>query len=32
VRISGCEDWKIASDGLIADSNGHYDAQEWIDK
>jgi SnoaL-like domain len=40
VRISGCEDWKtgrledwkIGSDGLIADSNGHYDAQEWIDK
>jgi hypothetical protein len=32
VRISGFEDWKIESDGLIADSNGHYDAQEWIDK
>jgi SnoaL-like polyketide cyclase len=29
VRISGYEDWKIGSDGLIADSRGHYDAQEW---
>ena len=29
VRISGYEDWKIGSDGLIADSKGHYDAQEW---
>jgi len=29
VRISGYEDWKIGSDGLIADSNGHYDAQDW---
>jgi len=29
VRISGYEDWKIGSDGLIADSQGHYDAQDW---
>ena len=29
VRISGYEDWKIAADGLIADSSGHYDAQDW---
>jgi hypothetical protein len=29
VRISGFEDWKIGSDGLIADSKGHYDAQDW---
>jgi hypothetical protein len=29
VRISGYEDWKIGSDGLIADSKGHYDAQDW---
>jgi len=29
VRISGYEDWKIASDGLIADSKGHYDVQDW---
>jgi hypothetical protein len=29
VRISGYEDWKIGPDGLIADSKGHYDAQEW---
>jgi hypothetical protein len=29
VRISGYEDWKIGSDGLIADSKGHYDARDW---
>jgi len=29
VKISGYEDWKIGSDGLIADSKGHYDAQDW---
>jgi uncharacterized protein (TIGR02246 family) len=29
VRISGYEDWTIGPDGLIADSRGHYDAQEW---
>lgn len=29
VRISGYEDWKIGPDGLIAESKGHYDAQEW---
>jgi hypothetical protein len=29
VRISGYEDWKIAPDGLIADSKGHYDAHDW---
>jgi uncharacterized protein (TIGR02246 family) len=29
VRISGYEDWMIGSDGLIADSRGHYDAQDW---
>lgn len=29
VRISGYEDWKIGPDGRIADSKGHYDAQEW---
>jgi hypothetical protein len=29
VRISGYEDWKIGSDGLIADSEGHHDAQDW---
>ena len=29
VRISGFEDWKIGSDGLIADSKGHCDAQDW---
>lgn len=29
VRISGYENWKIGSDGLIADSKGRYDAQDW---
>jgi SnoaL-like domain len=29
VRISGYEDWEIGPDGLIADSKGHYDAQDW---
>ena len=29
VRVSGYEDWKIGPDGLIADSKGHYDAQDW---
>jgi hypothetical protein len=29
VRISGYEDWKMGSDGLIEDSKGHYDAQDW---
>jgi SnoaL-like protein len=29
VRISGYEDWKIGSDGLISESEGHYDAQDW---
>jgi SnoaL-like polyketide cyclase len=29
VRISGYEDWRIGPDGLIADSKGHYDAQDW---
>ncbi len=29
VRISGYEDWRIGTDGLIADSKGHYDAQDW---
>ena len=29
VRSSGYEDWKIGPDGLIADSKGHYDAQDW---
>jgi hypothetical protein len=29
VRISGYEDWKIGPDGLIADSKGQYDAQDW---
>ena len=29
VQISGYEDWKLGPDGLIAESKGHYDAQDW---
>src|SRR5690242_8034344 len=29
VQISGYEDWSIGPDGRIAESKGHYDAQEW---
>jgi hypothetical protein len=29
VRISGFEEWKIGRDGLIADSQGHFDATEY---
>jgi hypothetical protein len=29
VRISGYELWKIDHDGLIAESNGHFDAADY---
>jgi uncharacterized protein (TIGR02246 family) len=29
VRISGYEEWRIAADGLIAESQGHFDAAEY---
>ena len=29
VRISGRELWRIGSDGLIAESQGHFDAAEY---
>lgn len=29
VRISGYESWKLGDDGLIADSQGHFDAAEY---
>lgn len=29
VRISGYELWKIGQDGLIAESNGHFDAADY---
>jgi uncharacterized protein (TIGR02246 family) len=29
VRISGYEDWRIGPDGLIAESQGHFDADEY---
>ena len=29
VRISGYERWRIAADGLIAESGGHFDALEY---
>lgn len=29
VRISGYEEWRIGSDGLVAESLGHYDSAEY---
>jgi ketosteroid isomerase-like protein len=29
VKIGGYEEWKIGADGLIAASQGHYDAADW---
>lgn len=29
VRISGFEEWSIREDGLIAESQGHYDEAEY---
>jgi hypothetical protein len=29
VRISGYEEWFLGGDGLIIDSQGHYDQAEW---
>ena len=29
VRISGCEQWTIGDDGLIAASQGHFDQAEY---
>jgi len=29
VRISGFEDWEIGGDGLIAESQGHFDDTEY---
>jgi len=29
VRVSGYEEWTLAPDGLIADSRGHYDQNEY---
>ena len=29
VRISGYEEWRIDSDGLIAESKGHFDSTEY---
>ena len=29
VRVSGYEEWTIGSDGLIASSQGHFDAAEY---
>jgi hypothetical protein len=29
VRISGYEVWKVDTDGLIAESEGHFDATEY---
>ena len=29
VRISGLEEWTLGDDGLVAESNGHYDQVEY---
>jgi uncharacterized protein (TIGR02246 family) len=29
VRISGFEQWRIGADGLISDSEGHFDSAEY---
>lgn len=29
IRISGYEEWQFGADGLIAKSNGHFDAAEY---
>lgn len=29
VRISGCEEWVLGSDGLIVDSLGHFDEKDY---
>jgi hypothetical protein len=29
VRISGFEEWRIGADGLIAESEGHFDSSEY---
>ena len=29
VRISGFEEWKMSADGLIAESQGHFDSTEY---
>ena len=29
VRLSGFEEWRIGSDGLIAESRGHFDSAEY---
>lgn len=29
VRISGHEEWTLGDDGLVVDSQGHYDAAEY---
>jgi len=29
VRVSGCEVWKIGEDGLIAESQGHFDVAAY---
>lgn len=30
VRFSGFEVWKIGDDGLIAESQGHYDSADYL--
>ena len=30
VQISGFEEWAIGDDGLVAESQGHYDQAEYV--
>jgi nuclear transport factor 2 (NTF2) superfamily protein len=32
VRFSGYEEWTFSGDGLVANSNGHFDADEYQDQ
>jgi len=29
VQISGYEDWRFGADGLVAESKGHFDSDEY---
>jgi hypothetical protein len=29
VRVSGFEEWRIGPDGLVAESLGHFDSEEY---
>jgi len=29
IRISGCEEWQVGANGLIANSRGHFDSDDY---